>query len=164
MVTTALNTTEEKHVTGHRTSKLTPQMIDKLAKIVREGHYIVTACQAAGIHKTTFYDWLTKGDKEIERGVTSLNTHLIYAIKKAEAQAEQDLLSVIKDKAINGKEWLPAMTILERRHPERWGRKDRSTLVVEETKQIIITTVEVVKDYGRGQMIEGEAKEIEDKK
>ncbi|KKK80579.1 hypothetical protein LCGC14_2822070, partial [marine sediment metagenome] len=42
---------------------------------------------------------------------------------------------------------------LERRHPDRWGRKDRHQVDVTE-KVITITHVTVVKDYG--EVIEGE--------
>ena len=142
-----------------RPSKLTPALQENICKIVADGNYMITACQAVGIDKSTYLRWLERGAKEIDND-GGIYCDFLYAIKKAEATAEQALLSVIKEKAINGKEWLPAMTILERRHPDRWGRKDRSTVQIEETKQIIITTVEVVKDYGRGAIVEGEV--IED--
>lgn len=160
MTTIGIESTKEKHITGHRLSKLTPELITKMADIMAQGHYFITAINACGIGKTIAYEWINRGETDRDNRVESLYLDLVNALKNAEAKSEQALLSVVKDKAINGKEWLPAMTILERRHPERWGRKDRSTLVVEETKQIIITTVEVVKDYGREQIVEGEAKEI----
>ena len=153
---TTLTVTKDKQITGRRT-KLTPALQDKICEIVGDGNYTITACQAVGIDKSTYFRWLEKGAKEIDNG-GGIYGDFLYAIKKAEASSEQALLSVIKKKAIDGKEWLPAMTILERRHPDRWGRKDRSTVHIEETKQIIITTIEVVKDYGK--VIEGEV--IED--
>ena len=69
---------------------------------------------------------------------------------------------MIKETALEKKEWLPAMTFLERRHPERWGRKDRHQVDINENKQVTITHVTVVKDYG--QIAEGEYKELTDGK
>lgn len=147
MTTTALvKTDNNKQITGRHT-KLTPEVQDKICQIIAAGHYLITACNAVGINKSTYLRWMERAEYEANNG-GGLYCDFSLAIKKAEAEAEQKLLAVVSDKAINAGEWLPAMTILERRHPERWGRKDRSTLVVEETKQIVITTVEVVKDYG----------------
>ena len=133
--------------------KLNEDMIAKLTGYVAKGNYFTTACQACGIHKSTAYDWIKIGETDIEQGVSTLFSDLVYAIKRAESVAESELASMIRETALEKKEWLPAMTFLERRHPERWGRKDRSLIQIEEHKTVTITTVEVVKDYGR--IIEG---------
>ena len=158
MTTTADNNTRVRR--GHKKSKLTPELIEKMSGIMAQGHYFITACNACNIDKTTAYKWINQGELDLTNNVESLNTNLINSLKKAESDAEQALLAVVKEKAINGKEWIPAMTILERRHPERWGRKDRSLIQIDEHKTVTITNVEVIKDYGRGMMVEGEAKEI----
>lgn len=159
MTTTATDNNTRVRV-GHKRSKLTPELIEKMSGIMAQGHYFITACNACDIDKTTAYKWINQGELDITNNVDSLNTNLIHALKKAEADAEQRLLQVVSDKALTGKEWLPAMTILERRHPERWGRKDRSLIQIDEHKTVTITNVEVIKDYGRGMIVEGEAKEI----
>lgn len=136
----------DKRITG-RPTKLTPERQATIVDLVRKGNYLITACQVAGINKSTFLDWLERGEKDLNNG-GGIYSDFLLAIKKAESEAEAELASMIRETALEKREWLPGMTFLERRHPERWGRKDRSTLVVEETKQIVITTVEVVKDYG----------------
>lgn len=168
---TALTKTDNKNkqITG-RPTKLTPALQDKICEIVAAGNYLITACQVVGINKSTFLDWLERGDKDLSNG-GGIYSDFLLAIKKAEAGAEATRVARVEAAGIGGgvskrrvttfkdgtetveetfntAQWLADMTHLERRHPERWGRKDRSTLVVEETKQIIITTVEVVKDYG----------------
>ncbi|MCK4788082.1 MAG: hypothetical protein KAV87_30290 [Desulfobacteraceae bacterium] len=158
MTTTGIEPTKDKRITG-RPTKLTPERQAKIVDMISKGNYLVTACQANGITKTCYLHWLERAEREENNG-GGIYYDFSLAIKKAESEAEAELASMIRETALEKREWLPGMTFLERRHPERWGRKDRSTLVVEETKQIIITTVEVVKDYGRGQVIEGEAKEI----
>lgn len=152
-----LTITKDKRLTG-RPTKLTPERQAKIVDCISKGNYLVTACRANGITKTCYLHWLERAELEENNG-GGIYYDFSLAIKKAEADAETELASMIRETALEKREWLPAMTFLERRHPERWGRKDRSTIQIEETKQIIITTVEVVKDYGN-RVIEGEGKEL----
>jgi predicted aldo/keto reductase-like oxidoreductase len=118
-----------------RPIKLTPELQEELVKVIRAGNYIETACAYVGINKTTFYDWLKRGAREKERLAKNPNARpkkseapfveLSNAIEKALAQAE------IRDVAIIGKaaeeNWQAAAWRLERKFPERWGRKERLT-------------------------------------
>ncbi len=70
--------------------------------------------------------------------------------------------TIIEDEQYAQPQWLADITHLERRHPDRWGRKDRTKIDITETKKVIITHVEVVmSDAGQGEIIEGEARAIE---
>ena len=72
----------------------------------------------------------------------SIFIRLSDAINEASAINENQLVGVIKSAAVDKKEWLPAITFLERRHPDRWGRKDRTRVDVTEIKTVVITHVE----------------------
>lgn len=136
--------------------KLNPGMIQALSEVVSQGNYAVTACRLCEISEPTLYEWLKLALQDEEIGLTeseSLYISLAKSLKRAEAEAELEMVKVIRDKAKVDREWLPAMTFLERRHPDRWGRKDRHQVDVTE-KVITITHVTVVKDYG--EVIEGE--------
>lgn len=104
--------------------KLTPRLIKKLIPSIEAGNYIETVCQAHGIDKTTYYRWLNKGEKA--KGKT-IYRHFYNAVKDAEARAEARLVeewqSKLKESPTNYKDFL------ERRYPERWGKKE--THVVE---------------------------------
>jgi len=149
-----------KEPTG-RPTKLTPKLQSKFVDLIAKGHYISTACQACGIARETFYTWLERAEQEAKNG-GGIYADFHDAVKKAEAEAEEALLAVVREKAIDKKDWLPAMTILERRHPEKWGRRDRSTITLEETKEITITHVTVVKDYGEGYINQAKRREVID--
>ena len=72
-----------------------------------------------GIHKATYYNWLEQGETDIEAGIGSMYADFLKAVTTAEAEAEEAMVAVVRE-ATTQKEWLPAMTYLERRHPERW--------------------------------------------
>jgi hypothetical protein len=130
--------------------KLNDTMIDALAELVAAGNYLVTAAQVCKIDYTSLNRWLNIAQDDLNAGNETVFTKLYYALKAAEARAEADFVAVVKEAAQVKREWLPAMTFLERRHPERWGRRDRLQVDQHTTQEIVVSQVEVVKDYGPG--------------
>ncbi len=55
-----------KKKTG-RPIKLTATMQSELVELIKAGNYIEVACPLAGIHKSTYYDWMKKA-RLIETG------------------------------------------------------------------------------------------------
>lgn len=143
-----------------RKSKLTPELIKRICEYIAGGNYLITACQSCGIHRTTFHNWLQQGDNDIENGTDSIYASFLKEVIKAEAEAEQKMVAVVREAAIQKKEWLPAITFLERRYRERWGRPAPVpvNITVENSKRFNITRVEIVGP--QQQFIENQAKEL----
>ncbi|WP_373896370.1 hypothetical protein [Virgibacillus sp. CBA3643] len=121
---------------GGRPEKLTPEIEQEIIKVVRSGNYVETACAYVGINKTTFYDWLKRGAREKDRLAKNHKARMkkdekkyvefSNAIEKALAYAE------IRDVAIIGQaaedNWTAAAWRLERKFPDKWGRKDKQSI------------------------------------
>jgi len=91
-------------------SKYTPERVERIVGSVRKGLPFTTSAALGGISESTFYQW-QKDYPEFSE-----------AIKAAEAEAEERLVEQISlDPSWQSKAW-----ILERRHPDRWGRVDRN--------------------------------------
>ena len=101
-----------------RPEKIDPTIIKKIADAVRAGNYIETAAAYAGIHKDTLYQWLKKGARE-ESGIYR---EFSDAIKEALAYSEMEDGKTIKRQS--RKNWQAAAWRLERRFPQRWGKKE----------------------------------------
>ena len=103
-----------------RKTKLTPETQKAICDNLRTGLHVETSCILAGIGYTAFYEWLKKG----EAGRQPF-AEFAEAVKKAEAEAERLLAGTVMRVAIapENPNWQAAMTMLERRHPERWGRR-----------------------------------------
>ncbi len=101
-----------------RRLKLNDEMIDKIAGIIASGNYVKTACDIVGIAETTYYDWMQKG-KAGKKPYVKLSE----AIKKAEAVAEAKRVQTILE--ASEEQWQAAAWYLERRYPDRWGKKER---------------------------------------
>ena len=167
-------------------STITQEIVDALTSLIAAGNYNNTAASIVGISEGTFYNWMEQGRKDEESGIESLYLQLLQSTKRAEAHAEAEMVARvraaanpgIKKKVIKtdskgnvteeihetGGDWLAAATHLERRHPERWGRKDRTRVDINERKSITITHVEVVLNQGgtAPPVIEGESRELKE--
>jgi len=98
-------------------------LTERIAKLIAEGNYVEVACSAVGIGKTTYYRWLQHG----EQAQSGVYRDFWNAIKKAEAEAETKYTGVIRDAANEGN-WTAAAWWLERRYPDRWGKRDKMEL------------------------------------
>lgn len=145
-----------------RPTKLTPALQTKICQYIADGNYLVTACSAVGIDPNTFNLWLNNALKEESNG-GGMYFSFMVAVKEAEAKAEAELASMVRKTALQKKDWLPAITFLERRHRERWGRPAPIGITVEDNRQVNITHVEYNLGQGYeqpGQVVEGEAREL----
>ncbi len=114
---------------GRRT-KLTPEVQAIIIETLQGGGYAVTACARANISQSKYYEWLKKGEEG-----RSPYREFREAVKKAEAEAEFKAVLLVLSVAFDPENpnWQAAMTYLERRYPERWGRRDRTKVDMEMT-------------------------------
>jgi hypothetical protein len=104
-----------------RPTKLTPQVQRRICAAIKAGNYASIAARAAGITEATFHNWMKAGE---EQGAGEF-FDFFESVKKAEADREVELVKLVKLNALEN--WQAAMTMLERLHPDRWGRRDRTT-------------------------------------
>lgn len=126
-----------------RPTRLSGELIRRVAEVIRAGNYIETACAMLGISKTTYYKWL----RDAAKGAGGLVSEFAHAIEKASAEAESAALARIenagkgiattKTKRTSKSDgtveesieqsvvryWQADAWRLERRHPERWARR-----------------------------------------
>lgn len=113
-----------------RPTKLTEPIAVKVISYVLAGNYKTTACRAVGISTYTLRNWVARAEEWLESDQDVPADELIYiqffnALEWAEAQAELKLMT----QAVSGipGAWQAAMTVLERKHPERWGKANERT-------------------------------------
>lgn len=112
---------KKKHP-GGRPTKLTPELQDRIVQAIRAGAYIETAAAYAGVSKDTLYQWLKRG----ARSKSGIYRQFSDAVEKALAEAEmRDVMLVGRAAETN---WQAAAWRLERKFPERWGRRDRVSM------------------------------------
>lgn len=127
---------------GGRPTVFSDEIAETILTYINAGAYIETAAAAAGVEKKTFYLWLKKGKKYDKGEDTSEEgrklSQFLHAVKVALARAElRDLMLIGKAAQTN---WTAAAWRLERKFPDRWGRKDRLDL---NTSPQIKKTIEI---------------------
>ena len=100
-----------------RPTKLTPEVQEKICNAIRAGNYYEAACAYAGIGYSTFRAWMIKGEK----AKSGKYREFMEAIKKAEYEAEARLVAQWQKHMPEN--WQAIATFLERRYPERWGKR-----------------------------------------
>jgi len=119
-----------------RKSKLTPERQKLFVDAVSAGNYIETAAELAGVTNVTFYNWMKRG-RQTQSGKYF---EFLNAIKKAEARAEVMRVSRIAKAGQEGN-WQADAWYLERRYPDRWGRRQRLEHTGKNGGPIIVTEI-----------------------
>jgi transposase len=98
--------------------KLTPAVLKLIVDAIGAGNYIETAAAYAGISKNTLYEWLKRGRRAKK---ADIYTEFVEAVEKAMADAEvRDVAQIAQASSIY---WQASAWRLERKYPDRWGRK-----------------------------------------
>ncbi len=114
--------------------KLTALMIKKISGYLREGLYINTACDLAGVNRRSYSYWMEKGETAfdaLEDGEEISVHRQLYVdayngFRKARAEFERDLFVGIGKKS--GNNFQADAWRLERTRPEKYSRRDRFSL------------------------------------
>ena len=114
--------------------KLNKKVCEVICEGLRKGNYVTTCCRAVGIDKKTFYNWKNKGKKGIEPYATFLKR-----VDEAEAEGEMLMMEVIHDNAVSGN-WLSSAWVLERKYPNRFGKRERMELQTDNDFKLEIST------------------------
>ena len=127
--------------TVHRT-KLTKELCDEICSYIEMGNYINRSCEAVGISTSTFNSWKRKGAKGIEPYATFLER-----VKKVEAKAEMVHTGIIHDVAQTGN-WLASAWLLERKYPNRFGKREQMALQTDNDFKLEISTAKSPYELG----------------
>jgi len=111
-------------------TKLTPSVHKRLTAALSAGCFRIVAAEAAGIHRSTLYSWLERGEADHDAGKRTAHASLYAAVLAAEANAEIAAVETIRDAAPD--DWRAASWFLEHRYQDRWGGKT----VVEHTGKV----------------------------
>lgn len=120
----------------------------RLLQAIRLGSYIEHACFYAGIDSSTFRKWRQKAEQEIEPYKSFWKE-----VQLAESEAIMRRLARIEKTAEEGN-WQADAWVLERKYPDKFGRRDRINVNLDPNKP-----VEVNLEWSDGQALDRE-KEI----
>lgn len=110
-------------------SKLNAGVHTAIVDTARRGNYMTTCAAMIGVSPRTIMRWLQRGEQDLENGEDTSYARLYRDVSQASAQFEDEMVNLVADAArANPQNWAAAMTILERKHPDRFGRRDTTVL------------------------------------
>ena len=127
---------------GKNGSKLTKRVCETICDGLKKGNYVTTCCQAVGIDNKTFYNWKKRGEKGEEPYKTFLEK-----VNESEAIGEMIHLEIIHDTAVSGN-WLSSAWLLERKYPQRFGKRERMELQTDNDFKLEISTAKSPYEMG----------------
>lgn len=107
--------------TGRPSEIADAPLLQELFSAVQAGNYLETACELVGLAPATVYNWKKRG----QAGEAPYDRFL-ETLKRASAQAEAQAVANVRTAGKLPQFWAAEMTYLERRHPDRWGRRQDS--------------------------------------
>lgn len=142
-----------------RKPKLTDQIVKNLITVISAGNYVEVACKFVGISVASYYSWLVRGQKELDRITTLQNegeedvlptplelpyVDFLEAIERSTAQGEITAIQAIRNQFAS--DWRAPLAFLERRHRSRWAKQ----VEVVGNPDLPVRVILDVPDNGRG--------------
>jgi hypothetical protein len=120
-----------------RPTAFTPATKKIILACIRKGMYPSEAAARAGIHYSTLKAWLGQGydyqalriDGEKLAARERALADFYVAFQGKEAEHVEDLLTNIERIGVQDGQWTALMTILERRYPDRWKKREQTEVV-----------------------------------
>jgi hypothetical protein len=108
--------------TGRPSTFEDPDKIQRFLAYLSDGNYRDTACKASGLGTSTLYRLL----KLAESGDAAA-TAFRDAVERTEAQAESDIVRNVRNASKLPQFWAAGATHLERKYPEKWGKRSEES-------------------------------------
>jgi hypothetical protein len=105
-------------------TRLTPELQEKILNLIKQGNYVKTACLACGIHESTFYKWVQRG----ESAKSGKFFEFVESLNEAKAIADIYFVQNIRKAGENYKvpgNWKAMQYLLQARNPEDWVVPDK---------------------------------------
>ena len=101
-------------------TKLTPELQEAFCQAIENGDSILGACGYVGITERTYYNWMDRAENA--KGRTKF-VKFKECVDKAKAKALHNFEQVITNASME--HWQAAAWMLERRHPNLYGKKEK---------------------------------------
>lgn len=130
---------------GGRSSILTDEIAQEICTDVENMLPVTSAAWGAGICERTYFNWIQRGEEDIEAGKTnSPHARFVQGIKRAQTAAQNKCLRGINGPKPDG-QWTRFAWLLERLWPDKFAKCERLQHSVAAGEG---TTVNIVVQFG----------------
>lgn len=105
-----------------------PELIPKLANLLRQGLFINEAVKICRVQRESFRRWMIWGSEDFDNQKETIYSFFYSEMEAASAEAEQRSLTAIRSAGDVPAFWGAHAWWLERRFPNKYGKQDRLQL------------------------------------
>lgn len=105
-----------------RPSKLTIDVVDRIVAAIKGGNFRYVAAMWAGVSQRTMHEWMAAGKAKPKGKFGDFRRRVLSAEKEAEITAVNHIRRAAATDPRHAEWWL------ERKFPQRWGRRERHEL------------------------------------
>jgi len=125
-----------------------PSVKQLIIKLLSTGNFWHVAVAAAGLSRSTVYNWIRQGKRDIRNGLDTPEAQFAQEVEEADALGQVYLVGQIVKASENS--WQAASWLLERKYPNLWGRKrtenKKNKEVIKPIKVIDFDALEVTRE------------------
>lgn len=124
--------------------KYSEEVHEHIVEAIKKGASRTAAFSSTGLAADSIFNWMRLAKSHPERYPEYVR--LLEDIEREEADVQIKMSEVVVNAALSGNPnmWPAAMTYLERRDPENWGKRDKTT--IEADKPLVQVNQLIVKD------------------
>lgn len=100
-----------------------PSVQETIVSLLQEGQYLSTACNFAGVAKSSVFRWFQQGRRDKHAGRSSSYVDFWESCKKARSTAEISDIRAIQE--AGQVQWQAKAWIRERSSRARWGKQEK---------------------------------------
>lgn len=108
-------------IAGEHGSRKLPMVRVAILESLMRGNSQPDACAEAGVHRSTFYDWLEKGRSQRARHKRGVYRDFLDEVERTESLKRTSLVKVVREAADHDPDL--ALQLLERMDPTNWAPK-----------------------------------------
>ena len=108
-----------------RPDKITNELIDAICENIAQGFSYDMAALNNGIAASTFFRWMRKG-KEVSS--EQIYKDFVHHVEASSDFSEAEALQLVRSAAKIDRNWKASAWFLERRFPEKYGKKSAADL------------------------------------
>lgn len=133
-----------------RQPKLNKATREKILKSVRQGNFLKVAATVAGVTPVTLSNYIRLGREQ----KSGLYREFLVALRAAQGEAESLHVGNITEQSDD--DWKASAWYLERKHQERWGKKETVGVKLSGGMELRQKKIEEVLDDYAGAITEGD--------
>ena len=112
------------HAQPGRDSKLTKKRQSGIANILADGKSVEHAARAHGITPQTVYNWLQRGESDLDRDEHTIYRDFFEEIARARADGEDRYFTTVWELAREQGDHRFLASLMKQRYPDSWGDTD----------------------------------------